>query len=107
MVSPLSHNVAQEPWEVNNHHFPKSPAAGRLSVGSGPPSLRGVQAGYRLARLAVKFGAEILLDDLIVRISADCAWRDDPRGSGCGARFPDLPPDLPARAMRVIVGGKG
>jgi hypothetical protein len=27
---------------------------------------------YRLARLAVKYGAEILLDDLIVRLSADC-----------------------------------
>jgi hypothetical protein len=67
---------------------------------------------YRLARLAVKFGAEILLDDLIVRLSSDCPWRDDPRGSGCGARFSDLlpprrPPDMPARGMRVIVGGKG
>ena len=65
---------------------------------------------YRLARLAVKYGAEILLDDLIVRLSSDCAWRDDPRGSGCGARFSDLPPrrppDMPARAMRVIAGGK-
>src|SRR5262245_40117703 len=28
---------------------------------------------YRLARLAVKYGAEILLDDLIVRLSSDCA----------------------------------
>ena len=27
---------------------------------------------YRLARLATKFGSEILLDDLIVRLSADC-----------------------------------
>jgi hypothetical protein len=36
---------------------------------------------YRLARLAVKFGAEILLDDLLVRLSADCPWRDDPRGN--------------------------
>jgi hypothetical protein len=26
---------------------------------------------YRLARLAVKYGAEILLDDLLVRLSAD------------------------------------
>jgi hypothetical protein len=46
---------------------------------------------YRLARLAVKYGAEILLDDLIVRLSSDCPWRDEPRGS-CGARFSDLPP---------------
>jgi hypothetical protein len=27
---------------------------------------------YRLARLAVKYGTEILLDDLIVRLSSDC-----------------------------------
>jgi hypothetical protein len=87
------------------------PAAGRLSVGSGPDALRGLQAGaYRLARLAVRYGAEILLDDLIVRLSSDCAWRDDPRGSGSGVRVSDLPPrrppDMPAWAMRVIAGGK-
>jgi hypothetical protein len=29
----------------------------------------------RLARLAVKYGAEILLDDLLLRLSADCPWR--------------------------------
>jgi hypothetical protein len=67
---------------------------------------------YRLARLAVKFGSEILLDDLLVRLSTDCPWRDDPRGSGCGARFADLPPrrppDMPVRKrLRVISGGKG
>jgi hypothetical protein len=50
---------------------------------------RGVQKCPRLARLAVKYGAEILLDDLIVRLSADCPWRDDPRGK-CGARFEDM-----------------
>ena len=66
---------------------------------------------YRLARLAVKYGAEILLDDLITRLSADCPWRDEPRGSGCGAHFLDLPPrrppDLPtARRLRVVAGGK-
>ena len=66
---------------------------------------------YRLARLAVKYGAEILLDDLLVRLSADCPWRDDPRGT-CGARFTDLPPrrppDLPLAPMRfrVMRGGK-
>jgi hypothetical protein len=71
------------------------------------------QAGaYRLARLAVKYGSEILLDDLIVRLSADCAWRDEPRGNGCGARFADLPPRRPpdtpsARRLRVIAGSKG
>jgi hypothetical protein len=66
---------------------------------------------YRLARLAVKYGSEILLDDLIVRLSNDCPWRDDPRGSGCGARFsglaPRRPPDVPlARRLRVVAGGK-
>jgi len=44
--------------------------------------------------------------------SADCPWRDDERGSGCGAYFADLPlrrpPDIPARKrLRVISGGKG
>jgi hypothetical protein len=65
---------------------------------------------YRLARLAVKYGAEILLDDLIDRLSADCPWRDEPRG-GCGARFCDLPPrrppDMPAARRLRVVGGKG
>src|ERR1700731_3322386 len=66
---------------------------------------------YRLARLAGKFGSEILLDDLLLRLSADCPRRDDPRGSGCGAYFADLPPrrppDMPVRKrLRVIGGGK-
>jgi hypothetical protein len=65
---------------------------------------------YRLARLAVKYGSEILLDDLLLRLSADCPWRDDPQGSGCGAHFADLPPrrppDMPVRKrLRVISGG--
>ena len=69
------------------------------------------KGAYRLARLATKFGSEVLLDDLIVRLSADCPWRDDPRGSGCGARFADLPPrrppDMPmGRRLRVVAGGK-
>jgi hypothetical protein len=67
---------------------------------------------YRLARLAVKYGAEILLDDLLVRLSADCPWRDDPRRDRCSARFTDMParrpPDLPAGLMklRVVKGGR-
>ena len=44
----------------------------------------------RLARLAVKYGAEILLDDLIVRLSVDCPWRDDPRGSNLWGILPPL-----------------
>jgi hypothetical protein len=67
---------------------------------------------YRLARLAVKFGSEILLDDLVARLSADCPWRDEPRGHGCGARFADLPPrrppDMPdGKRLRIVAGGKG
>lgn len=66
---------------------------------------------YRLARLAVKYGAEILLDDLLLRLSSDCPWRDDPRGT-CGVRFTDLPPrrppDLPPAALRfrIVKGGR-
>ena len=30
----------------------------------------------------MKFDSEILLDDLLVRLSTDCPWRDHPRGSG-------------------------
>jgi hypothetical protein len=58
---------------------------------------------YRLARLTVKYGAEILLDDLLVRLSADCPWRDDPRG-GCGARFADLPPQRPLNRPGFVGG---
>jgi hypothetical protein len=60
----------------------------------------------------VEFGAEILLDDLLLRLSADCPWRDEPRGT-CHARFADLPPqrppDLPPAMMRlrVVRGGEG
>jgi hypothetical protein len=64
------------------------------------------KGAYRLARLATKYGSEILLDDLVVRLSSDCPWRDDSRGTGCGASFADLPPrrppDMPvARRLRV------
>jgi hypothetical protein len=56
-------------------------------------------------------GVRCLSEDLLARLSANCAWRDDPRGSGCGARFFDLPsgppPDMPRRRMRVIQGGRG
>jgi len=69
------------------------------------------EGAYRLVRLATKYGSEILLDDLIVRLSNDCPRRDDPRGTVCGAQFADLPPrrppDMPmARRLRVVAGGK-
>jgi hypothetical protein len=67
---------------------------------------------YRLARRAVKYGAEILLDDLLVRpigrlpVARRAAW-------DVGVRFTDIPPrrppDLPSALMRfrVVKGGKG
>lgn len=67
---------------------------------------------YRLARLAARFGSETLLDDRIVRLPAGCAWRDDPPGRGCGARFEDLPlrrpPNAPTglRKLRVVGSGR-
>lgn len=64
---------------------------------------------YRLARVAVKYGAEITLDDLLIRLSSDCPWRNEPRGS-CGHALPICrrarPPDMPAQRMAVIRGGK-
>jgi hypothetical protein len=75
--------------------------------------------GYRLARLAAKFGPEITLDDVLQRFSYDCLWRTESRSKAtlkaqsCGVYFPDLensrPPDLPPGMMklRVVQGGKG
>jgi hypothetical protein len=40
--------------------------------------------------------SEVVLDDLIVRLSADCPWRDEPRGDGYGPRFVALPPRRPS-----------
>jgi hypothetical protein len=70
--------------------------------------------GYRLARLAVKFGADIDIDELVVRISADCPYRDARRRKdNCGAYLCDLkgpprPPDLPPAMikLRVVSGGR-
>ena len=76
---------------------------------------------YRLARLAAAHSAEITLDDLLARLTADCALRPDPADrlrkprkleAVCGAYFVDLdnpsppPPDLsPAMgALRVVAG---
>jgi hypothetical protein len=62
------------------------------------------------ARAVGEVRAEILLDDLLVRLSADCPWRDDPRGT-CGARFSDMPPqrppDWPGALMRFRVVNAG
>jgi hypothetical protein len=65
-----------------------------------PASARGPTSvqGWRL-----KFGAEILLDD---RLSADCPWRDDPRGT-CGARFAEMPPTRPPDLPGRLCGSSG
>jgi len=69
---------------------------------------------YRLVRLAVKFGCEARVADVVVRLAADCPhWRRNRRWpEGCGVYLPDLeaprplPDDPGARTIRVIEGGK-
>jgi hypothetical protein len=66
---------------------------------------------YKLARLAAKYGANICLQDLLARLTADCDASNPrhPLYRECQARFIDLdpprrPPDMPARRMRVQGG---
>ncbi len=69
----------------------------------------------RLTRLAAKFGAEIGIDALLLRLSADCPWRDDPDArrkrheNGCQARFVDLGWSRPPPGMtplKLVPGGR-
>ncbi len=52
------------------------------------------------------------MDDLLVRLAADCPWRDEPLWELRCGRFTDLPPrrpsDLPPAQMRlrVVKGGR-
>jgi hypothetical protein len=71
------------------------------------------RGAYRLARLAAKYGAEISLQELLVRLTADCEWARDrhPLRQNCMARFSDLepprrPPDHPGMVLKVVRGGK-
>ncbi|QCK87239.1 hypothetical protein E8L99_16485 [Phreatobacter aquaticus] len=72
---------------------------------------------YRIARLGQAFGADIGLDELLVRLTKDCPWQlaRDPRKyePRCLAYLPDIegrprPPDMPpgAAKLRVVKGGK-
>lgn len=74
---------------------------------------------YRLARLAERYGAEMMLAELLMQLSADCPNRSLKRHKGehshCGAHWPDLdgrpdpdPPKTtpPAPALRVVGGGR-
>lgn len=71
---------------------------------------------YSVARLAVRFGSEVDLDDLLRALTASCPWQRppgarDPRKyeARCLAALPGLvapqPPAGPGR-LRVIAGGK-
>lgn len=63
----------------------------------------------RLARLAHKYGCEMDLEELALRMTRDCPWRDD-RRSTCGIYMPDMPPrmppDKPSNPWRLVKGGK-
>jgi hypothetical protein len=64
---------------------------------------------YRLARLAARYGSEILLDDVLARISADCALAGRSARQWLRSaifRPPRRPPDMPAPAIRAVAGGK-
>jgi hypothetical protein len=69
------------------------------------------RGAYRLVRLALKFGPDITLDDLLRRLTADCAGRERNKrwDEGCRAYYPDLeppvrPPDLAPKTatLRIV-----
>lgn len=73
---------------------------------------------YRITRLAVAFGCEATLGDVLAGVTGDCPFRVDRRkadpGNHCNAYFPDLdcppgPPDYPPAmlGLKLVVGGKG
>ena len=61
------------------------------------------RGSYRLARLAERYGADTTLEDLLIKVTADCNLASNRTGRpGCrAAYFPDLDrsqPDLPREA---------
>lgn len=69
--------------------------------------------GYRLIRLALKYGPDITLDDLLIQLTKDCPWLET-RGRfarGCKAYYADFgnpprAPDMPAQPLRLVAGGR-
>ena len=61
------------------------------------------RGSYRLARLAERYGADTTLEDLLIKVTADCNLASNRTGRpGCrAAYFPDtrpVEPDLPREA---------
>lgn len=81
-------------------------------------NLCGRKNAYRLARIAVAFGPEAAMGDVLEKLAASCPWRMKPYERSrnqyrprCHAQFTDLtertPPDMPpgVGGLRVIEGG--
>jgi hypothetical protein len=71
------------------------------------------RGSYRLARLAARYGADLTLDALLIKLTADCHLASNRTGRpGClAAYFPDFeipqcPSDERRQPLRVIAGGK-
>jgi hypothetical protein len=71
------------------------------------------RGSYRLARLTARYGADLSLDALLVKFTADCHLASNRTGRpGCHAPyFPDFevpqrPADEPRQPLRVITSGK-
>ena len=70
---------------------------------------------YKLARLAERYGAEITITELVMKLSADCPNRSLKRHKGehpyCGAHLPDVaglpepeppPASPPVPALKIV-----
>jgi hypothetical protein len=71
------------------------------------------RGSYRLARLAARYGADLTLDELLIKLTADFHLASNRTGRpGCrAAYFPDFeipqrPSDEPRQPLRVIAGGE-
>ena len=85
-----------------------------------PASIAQGAASIGMARLSAEYGADMPLDDILLRLSASCHFASDRTGKpGCHGvylpdlehptRDPDLPPQWPRKGrqrLRVIPGGR-